>query len=66
MADHDDAAVIRRLRAHLDAVHGLAARWERARGVPEGFRCAWDVAQAAAELRAALARASAAGRRKES
>lgn len=54
MADHDQASVIGRLRAQVDAVEKLAATWERSQVVPEGFRCGWDVATAASEIRRAL------------
>jgi hypothetical protein len=57
MADHDHQTVKLRLQAQIVAVEALASRWERSRDVPEGWRCGWDVAQAAAELRATLARA---------
>lgn len=45
---------VRRLRARLCAVEALAARWEQPGPLPEGWRCAWDLAQAAAELRQVL------------
>jgi hypothetical protein len=50
----DDSAVIRRLRAQVHAVEELASAWERSDAVPEGFRCAWDVATAATEIRREL------------
>lgn len=49
MAGHDEAAVVRHLRAQVGAVEAPAPRWESCDAVPEGFRCAWDVAVAATE-----------------
>jgi hypothetical protein len=57
VADHAHEAVILRLRAQVGAAEALAARWERPGPLPEGWRCAWDLAQAATELRRALAAA---------
>jgi hypothetical protein len=58
MGDHDDAAVLRRLRTQLRSVEGLAERWTREAHrmqAPEGFRCPQDAGIAAAEIRRALA-----------
>lgn len=38
MADHDEASVIHRLRAQVEAVEKLAAMWQRSKVVPKGFR----------------------------
>jgi hypothetical protein len=55
MGHHTDAAAARRLRAELTAVEALAERWEHPPpSLPEGWRCAWDLAQAAFELRQVL------------
>ncbi|HEV7755606.1 MAG TPA: hypothetical protein VGO94_07065 [Mycobacteriales bacterium] len=47
-------AVTLRLRAQVGAAEALAATWERPGPLPDGRRCAGDVAQAAAEVRRAL------------
>jgi hypothetical protein len=54
VAGHDEAAVVRHLRTQVGAVGAPAPRWESCDAVPEGFRCAWDVAVAATEPRRAL------------
>jgi hypothetical protein len=57
MVRHDDQVALRRLRARLRAVEGLADRWARAADrmeAPEGFRCPRDAGIAAVEIRRAL------------
>jgi hypothetical protein len=54
---YEEYAGLRRLRAQVAAAEALAARWDRAGSLPDGWRCAWDLGQAADELHRALAAA---------
>jgi hypothetical protein len=54
MTQHNEIAVILRLRRQLRAVDRVVVRWEeaaRADVPPDGFRCVWDLRTAARHMR---------------